>query len=158
MTEQIFHAASRLWYRYLKQQVSQDLRKNVATVFVLVEKGNLAVRGFYTLSAISTRLSDFPEKTIKKLPKYPFVLAILLGRLTVDQRTRGKGYGELLLMNAFKRCSGVSEIGWAALIVDAKDENAAKFHEHYEFVRISPTSTRLFLPGAIITLLMGNKR
>jgi GNAT superfamily N-acetyltransferase len=89
----------------------------------------------------------------KKLPKYPLVPAILLGRLAVDRSRRGKGYGELLLMDALKRCLGAKDIGWMALIVDAKDEEAVAFYERYHFIRFSPTSNRLFLPRATIASL-----
>ncbi len=140
--------------RYLRHQASQDARKNVATAFVLVETGSVFVRGFYTLSAISVALQDLSEKLVKSLPKYPHVPAILLGRLAVDQRSRGKGYGELLLVDAFTRCLATSEIGWAAMVVDAKDEDAASFYEHFEFIRMSPDSNRLFLPRTTIASLM----
>jgi len=89
----------------------------------------------------------------KKLPKYPLVPAILLDRLAVDQSRRGKGYGELLLMDALKRCLGAKDIGWMALIVDAKDEEAVAFYERYHFIRFSPTSNRLFLPRVTIASL-----
>jgi hypothetical protein len=38
------------------------------------------------------------------------------------------------------------EIGWAAVIVDAKNEPTAAFYESYGFHRFSPESQRLFTP------------
>jgi len=139
--------------RYLRHQASQDVRKRVAAAFALVEADRPAVLGFFTLSAASVRLSDLPESTAKKLPRYPLVPAILWGRLAVDRSRRGKGYGELLLIDALKRCLGAKDIGWMALIVDAKDEKAVAFYERYHFIRFSPTSNRLFLPRATIASL-----
>jgi len=139
--------------RYLRHQASQDVRKHVAAVFALVEGDKPAVLGFFTLSATSVRLSDLPESTAKKLPRYPLVPAILLGRLAVDRSRRGKGYGELLLIDALKRCLGAKDIGWMALIVDAEDEEAVAFYERYHFIRFSPASNRLFLPRATIASL-----
>lgn len=142
--------------RYLQRQAGQDLRKQVAAVFVLVENASPEILGFYTLSATSIRLSDIPESTVKKLPRYPLVPAILLGRLAVDRKHRGKGYGELLLVDALRRCSTTKDIGWAAMVVDAKDESAMKFYERYQFTRFSPTSGRMFLfRKTIETLLRG---
>lgn len=140
--------------RYLRQQAGQDARKNVAASFVLVERGSPKVLGFYTLSATSIHLTDLPEASAKKLPKYPLVPAILLGRLAVDQTQRGKRYGELLLLDAMKRCLRTQEIGWTAIVVDAKDEAALTFYQRYDFIRFSPTSDRLFLPRATISALL----
>ena len=141
--------------RYLKRQAGQDTRKHVAVTFVLVEAGKPAVLGFYTLSATSLRLSDLPESTAKKLPRYPLVPAILLGRLAVSQNHCGKGYGELLLIDALKRCMDTQNIGWAVVLVDAKDEQAAAFYGHYHFIRLAPGSLRLFLPRPTIASLIG---
>jgi len=140
---------------YLKRQASQDLRKHVAVTFVLVEAGRPAVIGFYTLSATNLRLNDLPESTVKKLPRYPLVPAILLGRLAVGQTHRAKGYGELLLIDALKRCLDIQDIGWAVVLVDAKNEEAAAFYEHYDFIRLAPGSPRLFLPRPTIASLIG---
>ncbi|RJQ53855.1 MAG: GNAT family N-acetyltransferase [Desulfobacteraceae bacterium] len=141
--------------RYLRRQASQDTRKHVAVTFVLVEAGSPFVSGFYTLSATSLRLSDLPESTVKKLPRYPLVPAILLGRLAVSQNQRGKGYGELLLIDALKRCMGTQDIGWAVILVEAKDEQAAAFYRHYHFIPFASGSLRLFLPRPTIASLIG---
>lgn len=144
--------------RYLKHQARQDAKKNVATTFVLVQKSDPAILGFYTLSATSIGLTELPETITSKLPKYPRVPAILLGRLAVDQKQRGKKYGQLLLMDALIRCLGIKQIGWAALLVDAKDESAISFYEHMNFIRLSPTSSRLLLARNTIDYLIKNTR
>ncbi len=139
--------------RYLQRQAGQDARKHVAATFVLVEKGGLEILGYYSLSATSVRLADLPERIAKKLPRYPLVPAILLGRLAVDETKRNKGYGQVLLIDALKRCLAANEIGWAALIVDAKDENAASFYEHHEFIRLSKRPLLLYLARTTISSL-----
>jgi len=131
--------------RYLKTQAGQDARKHASTAFVLFEQDSSRVLGYYTLSATSIELSDVPESTAKKMPRYPLISAILLGRLAVDQSCRGRGFGEILLMDALQRCLGITEIGWTAIVVDAKDEAAAAFYERYEFIRCTKRSSRLFL-------------
>jgi GNAT superfamily N-acetyltransferase len=141
--------------RYLARQAGQDHRKHVSAVFVLVEEASPSVLGYYTLAATSVQLQDLPENKARKLPRYPRVPAILLGRLAVDTRHRGKGYGELLLVDALKRCLGTREIGWAAVMVDAKDESAIAFYEHFHFIRLSEVSSRLFLPYATIAAELG---
>lgn len=145
-----FSCGNNILDRYLLRQAGQDARKHVAATFVLVEMNRSTVLGFYTLSATSLRLNDLPEQIIKKLPKYPLVPAILLGRLAVDHKNHGMGYGQLLLIDALKRCINTLDIGWAAVIVDAKDEQAVAFYEHHHFIRLSPSASRLFLPRSTI--------
>jgi GNAT superfamily N-acetyltransferase len=139
--------------QYLRRQAAQDARRHVAATFVLLERDSSTVLGFYTLSATSVQLNDLPEAIAKKLPRYPLVPAILLGRLAVDQNQRKKGYGEFLLMDALNRCQSTRDIGWVAVIVDAKDEGAIAFYEHFHFIRFEKRSNRLFLPRSTIASL-----
>ena len=111
--------------RYFHVQAGQDARKNMAAPFVLVLPDG-ATGGYYTLSATAMKLTEFPAQTVRKLPRYPLVPATLLGRLAIDRRHQGKGYGRFLLADALFR-SVRSEIASFAVIVDAKDENALGF-------------------------------
>jgi ribosomal protein S18 acetylase RimI-like enzyme len=137
--------------RYLREQAGQDARKRVAVPFVLREgKGN-AVLGYYTLSALSVDVGAWPEDVARKLPKYPFVPATLLGRLAVDRGLRGKGAGEHLLMDALRRALAASrEVASVAVVVDAKDDNAVSFYRRYGFITFPDQPNRLFLPMATI--------
>ena len=65
-------------------------------------EGN-TVLGYYTLSAISVDIGEWPETVARKLPRYPVVPATLLGRLAIDRRLQGQGAGEYLLMDALHR-------------------------------------------------------
>ena len=132
--------------RYLRQHARQDMDRRVAAVFVLVGDSAQQVAGYYALSATSALLSDLPPNVVKHLPRYPVVPAILLGRLAVDQRFRGRRYGELLLTDALHRSfRSSSEIGAAVVIVDAIDAEARTFYERYGFVRFPTIAFRLFL-------------
>jgi GNAT superfamily N-acetyltransferase len=130
--------------RYFRAQAGQDARKNMAAPFVLVlPDGTIA--GYYTLSSTSVQLGELPERTVRKLPKYPLVPATLLGRLAVDRRQQGKGYGRFLLADALYR-SAQSEIASFALIVDAKDESARRFYERESFLPFREQPMKLFRP------------
>lgn len=129
---------------YLLKQAGQDVRRHVTSCFVLiVSDENLA--GYYTLAATSIVLTDLPESIQHKLPRYPAVPATLMGRLAVDHRYRGRGFGELLLFDAFSRTLR-SEIASYAFVVDAKDERAESFYEQYGFLRLQRGEHRFFLP------------
>src|SRR5712672_3210185 len=123
----------------------------MAAPFVLVlEDGTIA--GYYTLSSTSVQISELPEQTVRKLPRYPLVPATLLGRLAIDRRHQGKGYGCFLLADALFR-SVRSEIASFAVIVDAKDENARRFYERESFLPFPDQPMKLFRPMAEIAKL-----
>ncbi|HXW25251.1 MAG TPA: GNAT family N-acetyltransferase [Xanthobacteraceae bacterium] len=134
--------------RYFRVQAGQDSRKRIASCFVLVAADGSAA-GYYTLSATGIALVDLPPDLARKLPRYPLVPATLMGRLAVDHRQRGRGFGELLLFDAFSRTLR-SEIASYAFVVDAKDDAARAFYEKYGFKRLPSADRRLFLPLAEI--------
>ena len=133
------------WFR---QRAGQDEKRNVARVFVAVSP-EAGVVGFYSLSSLSLSLEDLPEELARKLPRYEAIPAALVGRLARDQRARGQGVGELLLMDAIHRILGVGpSIAVYAIVVDAKDERAASFYEQFGFRSFLLRRNRLFLPTA----------
>jgi predicted GNAT family N-acyltransferase len=138
---------------YLRTQASQDVAKHVAVCFVLTPDGK-SVAGFYTLSQYSVDLVKLPKDVAKKLPKYPEVPATLLGRLAVSENFRGQKLGEFLLLDALDRClRQSSQVASFAVVVDAKDEAAQRFYEHFEFIPLPDTPGRLFLPMRTIEKL-----
>ncbi|MFZ4410189.1 MAG: GNAT family N-acetyltransferase [Paracraurococcus sp.] len=114
---------------------------------MLVEGDDPTPLGFYTLAATSIALAALPEGLAKRLPRYPLVPAVLMGRLAVDSRHRGRGLGQFLLMDAFGRTLR-SEIATYAFVVDAKDETAASFYTAHAFRSLSAEGRRLFIPMA----------
>jgi GNAT superfamily N-acetyltransferase len=137
--------------RYFRVQAGQDARKNIAAPFVLLLAGG-SIAGYYTLSSTSVQLGELPEKTARKLPRYPLIPATLLGRLAVDRRHQGKGYGRFLLADALHRAVR-SEIASFAVIVDAKDESARRFYERESFLPFPDQPMKLFRPMADIAQL-----
>lgn len=133
---------------YLKEIASQDARRLVAAPFVaVVSTAPKNILGYYTLSAFGIDLSSLPTDVARKLPAYPVVPATLLGRLAVDQRHRGQGIGEFLLMDALHRAYGQSsQIAAVAVVVDAIDAQAVRFYRHFNFMPFPDTPDRLFLP------------
>lgn len=140
--------------RYFRQQAGQDRRRGLAVPYVLVDTTTGDVVGYYTLSTFSIIPTSLPDTMTRKLPRYEAYPAILLGRLAVDARYRGLGFGGLLLVNALSRSLAISqEIGASAVVVDAKDDSARSFYEHYGFMRFLDHDHRLFLPMATLEKL-----
>ena len=137
--------------RYLREQVSQDVRRRVAACFVALDSAN-RIAGYYTLASTSLLLADLPTSTGKKLPRYPTVPAVRMGRLAVDQEFKGKGLGGALLADTLSRAAR-SEIAAYALVVDAKDDKASTFYRHHGFVALPDALLTLFLPLATVSSL-----
>jgi predicted GNAT family N-acyltransferase len=131
---------------WLQHRARQDQQRRVAAVYVMVPEVEAArIAGFYTLSATSIILSDLPEKFARKLPRYPMVPAILLGRLARD--TAFPGVGEKLLLDAMNRALRSSkEIAAAAIVVDSKNDHADHFYRRHGFEPITTDSNRLYVP------------
>ena len=137
--------------RYLREQVSQDIRRRVAACFVaLTDEQRIA--GYYTLASASLMLADLPSNITKKLPRYPTVPAVRIGRLAVDRAFAGKDLGGALLADALNRAAR-SEIAAYAVVVDAKGDSAAAFYKHHGFISLPDSPLTLFLPVATVSRL-----
>lgn len=133
--------------RYFKEQATQDVRRRIATCFVAIEfvTGHLA--GYYTLAATGVALDALAPDLAKKLPRYPVVPAALIGRLAIATSSQGLGLGAALLADAITRVAK-SDLGVFAIFVDAKDEKAKRFYEHFGFAALPDQPRRLCLPVA----------
>ena len=143
-----FNCGSEPLDRYFREQVAQDIRRRIAACFVaLTDEQRIA--GYYTLASASLMLADLPASIGKKLPRYPTVPAVRMGRLAVDEAFKGLGLGGALLADALERAVR-SEIAAYAFVVDAKDGAAAAFYRHHGFIPLPDMSATHFLPLATV--------
>lgn len=133
--------------RYLRELATQDVRRLVAKCFVMCPVESDTVAGFYTLAAAELPLTALPQTLARKLPRYPSIPVVRLGRLAVDLRHRGKGLGGIMVANALGQVIG-SDIGAFAMLVDAKDDGAVAFYRHLGFLPAGTGDRTLFLPVA----------
>lgn len=132
---------------YLQQRAAQHQRDGVAATHVLTdEEGPARILGYYTLAAAQLRLADLSPEDQRRLPRHP-VPAARLARMAVDRQERGHGLGEALLQDAVQRCLALrTQLGVRVLVVDAKDERAARFYRAFGFRSTGPDSMTLYLP------------
>jgi len=130
--------------RYFRTQAGQEARTNISAPFVLVLTDGM-IGGYYTLSSTTVQLGELPANTAKRLPRYPLIPATLLGRLAVDNRCQGRGFGRFLLADALHRACR-SEIASFAVVVDAKDDTARRFYERESFLALPDQPMKLFRP------------
>ena len=138
---------------YLRQTVSQDVKRGYAACNVLVEKASSRVAGFYTLSSHSIPLTELAPDVARKLPRYPSVPAVLIGWLGRDAFFRGRGVGSMLLADAITRLAA-APIGLHAICADAIDDAAAAFYLEHQFVPFDSRPNALYLPMKTIGRLM----
>ena len=97
-----------------------------------------ALIGYYTLAVGQVSREEAPQRLIKGLARHP-VPIMLLARLAVDKRWHGQGVGRALLKDAMQRTLQAADIaGIRAFAVHAKDDEARKFYERFDFIP-SPT-------------------
>jgi len=134
--------------RYLHEIASQDIKRRLSNCFVVRnEQGKIA--GYYTFAAGNVPLLELPESETKRLPRYGVLPTGLIGRLAVDQNFRGQGIGSMMVIDAARRAS-VADSAIFALIVDAKDDQAAGFYRHLGFQPFNSRPMSLFIPVATV--------
>ena len=132
---------------WLQRFATQQRRKGISTVFVLVDSARpSAILGYYSLSAAELDSAALNETDRKKLPRYP-VPCFRMGRLARRAGMKGKGLGRLLVACAVDRClQARRQVAAYALVVDAKSAAAKAFYGHYGFRPYVDSARTLYLP------------
>lgn len=131
---------------YLKQQVNQDITRNLTRCYVLPVKDNSILKGYYTLSTFSIECKDILEEHRLKLPRsYNEIPCVLIGRLAVDSDFKGKGIGKILMIDAIKRSVALANtVGLYAIVVEPLDEKVKEFYSKFGFIDVE-NSERMYL-------------
>ena len=136
----------------------QDFKGNAAAPYALVDTDGTTIIGYYTLSGASVTLDQIPPAVGKRIPRYPQIGAIRIGRLAVDDRFLRRRYGEALLMDALARIGNLaSSAGFAFVVVDAKDDEASAFYQKYGFEPFPDTPSSLYMPMQTVFTLVGRR-
>jgi ribosomal protein S18 acetylase RimI-like enzyme len=142
-----FHCGEEALDRYFQTQVTQDIRRRITNCFVVIEAITARVAAYYTLSAASVTLTELPSAVTKRLPRYPTLPAVRIGRLAVNKEFQGRGLGAAMLMNAVHRTMQDAAAAFT-LLVDAKNDGAVAFYKRQGFRALASQATTLFLPIA----------
>jgi GNAT superfamily N-acetyltransferase len=133
--------------RYFHTQAGQDVRGRMSACFVAVEIDSGQLAAYYTIASASIPTPDLPAEITKRLPRYPTIPAVRIGRLAVDLKFRGKGLGAALLADSIHRVL-LAPPAVFALLVDAKDDQAVAFYRHHGFQPLASQPRTLFLSVA----------
>jgi GNAT superfamily N-acetyltransferase len=134
---------------YLQKFARQNHESGGAKCFVAAPSETPArVLGFYTLSPASLDYARTPVLAKKGLARYD-VPVFRLGRLAVDRTAQGRGLGGSLLLRAAHRCIRVADdVGGVALLIDAKNDRAARWYQSYGALALDDAPLSLVLPLA----------
>lgn len=133
--------------RYFRTQVTQDIRRHITNCFVAIESSTGQLAAYYTMASASIPTPDLPPELIKRLPRYPTLPAVRIGRLAVDRRFQGRGLGGALLADAIRRTLQAPPAAYT-ILVDAKNDRAVAFYQHHGFRSLASQPRTLFLPLA----------
>lgn len=139
--------------RFLRLHALANQKARISNTFVV--ESERAVAGYYTLALVSIGLDEAPKSHVRGLPAYP-VLCVLMARFAVDSGFQGKGLGRSLFVDALRRAWSVMEDGPAParlFVVDAKDEDALRFYQHFGMVSSPIIPNRLFLSYKVVQSL-----
>jgi len=135
-----FDCGSEALNRFLIRFALQNQQAGASSTWVALAGDGVAekVVGYYTLVVGQVEHSEAPERLTKGLARHP-VPIMLLARLAVSTSHQGKGLGAGLLKDAMLRTIAAADIaGIRAFAVHAKDDEARRFYERFDFVP-SPT-------------------
>ncbi len=136
---------------YIKQYVSQDVKRKLAVCYILDDE-DANVVAYYTLSSSRVDLNDIPDD-LKGSLTYTEIPVVIIGRLAVHVDYQGNKLGPILLIDALKRIIEISaRVGNYAVIVDPINESAEKFYAKFGFIELKD-SKRMFLPLKTIATL-----
>lgn len=126
---------------WLTRHAATAQAKRTARVFVWTEEGRSVVLAYFTLSAHEIVEADLPRRLARGMPER--IPAVLLGKLALDSRLHRRGLGGHLLFDAYHRVLAATHtVAARYLVVDAIEDDAARFYEHYGFL-LSPTEPSL---------------
>lgn len=121
------------------------------TVVIVVHVAGRVV-GYYGLAPMAVVPSILPRSIRTGQPPDP-VPCLLLGQLATDMEWAGHGIGTGLLKHALERCVQAAQlIGGRALMVNAVDEDAARFWQRRGFISSRDDPLVLFRSIADIAL------
>jgi GNAT superfamily N-acetyltransferase len=133
---------------WLRRRALANQASGATRTWAVIEEASHDVVAYYGSSTGSILRSAALTRIRRNQPEE--IPAIVLARLAVDQRHKGKGLGAALLKHFMLKALEVAgSVGVRVLLIHAKDEAAQGFYGHYGFVE-SP------LDPLVMMMLLGD--
>lgn len=142
---------------WLVAQARRAESSGAANVYVWTSPGEQKVCAYFAICPTEVVRNDdgLPGSMAgghSRIPGY------LIARLALGTAPHGQGYGEQLLLDALGKAVAASEIGGGRLIVvNAIDDEAQSFYEHYHFVRVRNRERRLVMKVSTAAKALGER-
>lgn len=129
--------------QFLQRYALVNQKANSAQTYVSCQDDSVV--GFYSLAVGSVDPGTAPARVLKGLARHP-VPVMILTRLAVDEAHQRKGLGQALLKDALLRTAQAADIaGIRCLLVHAKDDEARRWYESWDFDPSPTDPYHLFL-------------
>lgn len=145
---------------FLKTSLSDQIKAGMVTAWIATADDDPAVLGFYTLGAMAVRANPGPKKWQRA--GVPDIPVIYIRAVAVREDKQGMGLGTALVIDALKRCLGISDqIGAAAITLDVlQDDHFDRRWKFYAELGFKPLGdpdnpNRVFIPMADIRASFG---
>ncbi|MDE3181335.1 MAG: GNAT family N-acetyltransferase [Acidobacteriota bacterium] len=123
---------------FLQRYARQSHESGAAKTFLAINNADRkTILGFYCLAPGALTYADTPEMVRRGLARHD-VPGFRLARIATDLRYQGQGLGGQLLAAAARRClRAATEVGGVMLIINAKNDRAARWYTEYGAVPLS---------------------
>lgn len=124
--------------KFLKEALTDHIKTGYLTAFMVTEKGQKEVIGFYTLNAFAVSPNHIETP---KRPRPPQTIpATYIKAVAVHKRLQAKGIGRALMIHALRQAMEISEkVGSMATVLDVlQDENFERRLAFYESLGFQP--------------------
>ena len=137
---------------FLQRYARQSHESGAAKTFLAINNAdNNTILGFYSLAPGAMAYADTPETVRHGLARHD-VPGFRLARIATDLRWQGQGLGGQLLAAVPRRClRAAAEVGGVVLIIDAKNDRAARWYTNYGAVPLSNKPLTLVMSLATFT-------
>jgi GNAT superfamily N-acetyltransferase len=141
---------------WLKTRALSNQEKGFTAVLVVHHAGRVV--GYYGLAPSAVVPSVLPRSIRTGQPPDP-VPCLLLGQLATDTAYAGQGIGTGLVKHALQRCvQATALIGGRALMVNAVDDEAARFWQRRGFIPARDDHLVLFRSIAAIAVSLAEAK
>ncbi len=128
--------------QWLRHTAINAETRGTARVHCLVDDNSMIV-GYYSLNAHVVASDDLPSRQGRGLPAQ--VSTVLIGKLARDRSAKSDGIGELLLAAAHRSIVLATQtVAARFVVVDAIDDNAKGFYEHFGYRPMPTNPHRLY--------------
>jgi GNAT superfamily N-acetyltransferase len=132
---------------FLQRFARQGHEQNAVKTFCAVADAQPdRILGFYSLTPASIEHDAVPPSMTKGLARHK-VPGFLMARLAVDKSLAGRGLGGQLLLAAALLCIRVTQdVGGVLMIIDAKNDRAAKWYASFGAEPLADQPRTLVVP------------